>query len=267
MAVLFLVAHFVLFFIISLITNHKRLDKSLGFILVLSLLEGVSSYLIISTIFLYEFIAILWIYLLHLFLMVPAVVAVAYYYREINENWDWVLEGIKNNALIFLKFLLPFYVFMTAFQNQMIILQVLYSVLITLAIFLIANFIRNRVADKVSFFILNIKNSNRALLAVWFAVGIFCAYLLFFWHPDGTLAQWLSLANHNSFWDFLFEPAEYLENLHTDFPLYTQFGMLVYIPIIIGAIYPLTNYRKHISVIDINVAYGTQAIDRTDKDL
>lgn len=267
MALLFLIGHFVLFLILSLIFNFKRLDMSIGFKVTLSFLEAISSYLLISTIFLYEFIAILWVWILHLFLLMPAAVAVAYFYREINENWDWVLENIKNNVLIFLKFLLPFYVFLIIFQNQNLTVQVVLSVSITFALFSIAYWVRRKLADKINFWWINMKNGSMTVLAIWITLGVIAAALLFFWHPINSLTEVLYLSNHISFWTFLFNPLEYTADLHTAFPLYTQFGGLVFIPILLGTIFPLSNYRKHVQVIDISVAYGTKPIDRTDKDI
>ncbi len=266
MAILFLVGHFVLFLALSLYFNIKRLDKELGFKIVISLLEALTTYLIVASIFFYEFIGVLWIYIIHVVMIMPGAIAVAYFAREINENWDWVLENIKNNVLIFLKFLLPFYVFMTVFQNQSIVIQLIYSIALTLVIFVLAYWIRKKVGDKVSFFILNVKNSTNALLAVWISVGLVCAYLLFFFHPQGAVAVALNLADHHSYWIFLFDPIAYQDLITGAFPLYTQFGLLIFIPILVGAIFSITNYRKDVQVIDINTAYGTEDI-KGEKDL
>ncbi len=254
MIFLFLFGHFVVFFVSSLLFNfHKLSGEDNKYIWLVSFLEGLGTYFVIAPLFLYTFLLSLGVWLLHVVLAVLSLLGAGYIHHELDEDNDWLVETMKNNVLIFMQILLPFYIFLAVYRDQTIGLQILFSFLSVSTLFFIAWGLRILLAKPIKKLFRDIKDYTRIIVPAWIIIGIVICYFLFFHHFDGSLAIWLNLDRPHSMFDYIFIPLYYHEL--RGFPLYILFAPISFIPVFISYCFSFTNYRKYLYVIDIKTAF------------
>ncbi|MBN2877179.1 MAG: hypothetical protein JXL85_05925 [Bacilli bacterium] len=253
MNILFLFGHIVVFFVASALFNfHKIKGEERRYVWLLSFLEALATYFFIAPFFLYNFMGQLWIWILHFPLGVGALIGVAYLHHEVNEDSDWIVETFKNNILIFMQVLLPFYIFLTIYQNQDLWMQITFSLVSTSVIFFIAMYLRKILENPAKWFFSQIKNTTWLYVSMWVLIGVLIAYLLFFYRSDNQLAVALNLDRRYDILEYIFF---YRNQYFESDLLYNQFSLLVFIPVLFSMAFSFTNYRKYLYTIDIKTSF------------
>lgn len=111
--------------------NIRKLQKSKGRIIVLSILETISSYLLVFLLYLQGFYTIFSQAFITLIVFLVVGIAYTYMVKGVDSEWDFQNENIKNNFILFTLIFLPFMIFMTMFRFINPVLQILLSILLT----------------------------------------------------------------------------------------------------------------------------------------
>ncbi len=192
----------IVFIPFSIVSNFKKMDNSRTYIVLVSILESFASYLFVMVLFTQSYFPRMILWILAILLCIVSVVFVILLHKDKDENPESQIETFKNNLLIFLKFILPTYIFMTIFRFQPVVLQLLYTALIVLGIFFISNFVRKKINKPFSEFIRDIQYGSRWLWGVYAVVGVLIFYLLFFFPAGSPVPYWLNLDNNIGFFEF-----------------------------------------------------------------
>jgi len=185
-----------MFLISSYVFNYKKLFESVGYLIFISIYEAVLSYIVIGLFFLqgysdyffYMFITIVFIFILS--------ILITYVTRDRDESWDLQLETVKNNLLLFMKTLLPLYLFLIIFRFYNPILQVILSVGLTVCLFIITKKYRPKFHGWLKVKIRNFSIAKPSTyLLTWIIVGLLFISLIFINPPTDIITSALNLSD------------------------------------------------------------------------
>lgn len=169
-----------LFFLLgsSYLFNNHKLGESKSHVLMVSAFEGCISYLIIYLIFLEGFVSKFYQY----FLLVLLVIIISYVFflieKRLDDQIDLQIETIKNNLILYAITFAPFYIFLTVFRFEPIILQLVYSFIGTGVIIAVYTLFRdpiNTLTENVFMFIAD--SDAKIFLGLW-AIVVFLILLI-----------------------------------------------------------------------------------------
>jgi hypothetical protein len=138
MKIIFFLLPLVFFIITSYYFNRRKADIDKTSVIPLALCEALWSYLITIIFFLDGYLTIFGRFALIFMLML----IFGYIVVRIEEKYDrdsyLQIETVKNNLVLFATTVLPMYVFLTVFRFYGFVLQILFSILLTTAIFILS---------------------------------------------------------------------------------------------------------------------------------
>ncbi len=197
---LFLVLPLPVLILASYFLNSNKLYDRTGNIFIVSLLEGLGSYLIIVAFLLEGFIDNV---VMQIVLFLVGFFIIAYTENNINEDQpeiDLQVETFKNIIVLFSSTILLFYIMLSVFRFEPFYLQLIYSLLVVIAFNFLAHFLKKWTAiiwDKISFSL-----SMYVSFSSWYVyVGAFVIFLIivFFNFPKVVVNQSINLDNSQSY--------------------------------------------------------------------
>ncbi len=202
MTYVFLVLPFVVFLVSSLIFNFNKLTEEPAFIVLISFLEAVSSFLLIFIFFIQGYMPTFFVLFLSIMGCLVVTLLIAFIRPEGIDEWDLQIETLKNNILLFLKTLLPFYVFMTVFRYLNGFLQVFLSIVVVLALNLALKLLVEFIEPKFRVFIRDLRVGARKFIVVWAVLLVLFVTPMLFRPSVSGFRNFMNLSNNVGFLDF-----------------------------------------------------------------
>ena len=194
MIYIFLFIPLLLFMFTSYTLNIRKIVDGKLYIILLSLLEAILSFIIIVLFFNQGYLPKFLFWFLLFCTVLFGFLIFFFVHRDDSEQWDIQLETIKNNILIFLKTLLPLYFFLIMFRFWNPILQILTAIIFTFILNLIAKFIRGLLAEPVKMFFRNLGMSSiLKALWIWVVIIVIVVFNIFFQFPINATKSFLNL--------------------------------------------------------------------------
>ena len=203
MDILFVLLPFVLFLVSSYYFNVKKIDEEKSYIILISFVESVISYLIVLGLFLNLYLPGLFLWILSILTIAILSIVIAKLRKESEDYWDWRIETIKNNILLFVKILLPFYAFMTIFRYLNVFIQLSLSIVITVAILYLFKYIRKALTKPVEKFFEQMKYAERWIIGIYLVFTLLLIYSILFVIPTKSLEQSLNLSNDVGYFEIV----------------------------------------------------------------
>ncbi len=209
----FLFLPFVLFLTSSVYFNIKKLDESKLYISLTSIFEAIISYIVVVVFFVQGFLD-KFIYISLIVILLIILGCVFFYVRkERAEEWDLQLETIKNNLLLFLKTVLPLYVFLTIFRFHTPVIQFLLTIIFTIAIAHIFKLLRKLLADPLKVFLRNLSfEAASKYIWLWLTIAFIIVFNMLFQLPTNTIKISMNLSNNAPFLTFDGYPTDIQNN-------------------------------------------------------
>ncbi|MBI9009996.1 MAG: hypothetical protein JEZ05_08185 [Tenericutes bacterium] len=190
----FLILPLLLFIVTSYMLNSRKLIDGKLYIVVLSLLEAILSFLIIVLFFIQGYLPGFLYWSMSFFALLVGSLIFFYGHRDDDDQWDLQLETIKNNILIFLKTLLPMYFFIIMFRFWNPFLQILTAIILTILLALIAKALREYFSLPVSKFFRNLGMSSIVnTLWIWVVFVFIVAFNFVFQLPNESIKSFFNL--------------------------------------------------------------------------
>ncbi len=194
-----------LFFLIfsSYLFNRNKLETTTGEIKMISLLEGVFTYLIIFIFFLQGFISMFGYFFIIVLLMLIIGYITFYVQRDLDREWDLQIETIKNNLVLFTTTILPIYLFLTIFRYLDIYLQISLTLLITALIFVLSLIAKTYIAPIFSKIVTFISEYNNIkFIYLWVFICLIITLYFLFDLPTNKISHRLNLSNTVRYYSF-----------------------------------------------------------------
>ena len=214
---LFLILPFILFLVTSFLLNRKKAKDNKLYLYLVSTLEAIISYLFVAAFFLQGFFP-RFLYLSISILGLMFLTLIFFYLnREGEDQWDTQIETIKNNILIFFKSLLPFYFLMIIFRFAHPILQISLSLIITIAMHILAVVLRQLWKEPVKVFFRNLSLSSPVKsLWLWITILFVIIFNILFELPTQTIKSAFNLNDRVSYWSFDGLPTDIQNNYQSN---------------------------------------------------
>ncbi|MFP4177894.1 MAG: hypothetical protein ACLFTZ_03935 [Acholeplasmataceae bacterium] len=194
-----------LFFFLGAAYLFNKRNRSLPRerLFLISSLEAVFSYLLVYILFFEGY----YDYFFAFFIMLIAMLTVAIVLFWLEENrkelLDLQIETIKNTLIIFALTFLPFYVFLTIFRFQPAFLQVLYSLILTVIVYLLHMPLQRLLSPLWSFIVDLVENTFAAKYVVlWLIAVLLTATIALFDYPGERVKEALNLADHVNYFTY-----------------------------------------------------------------
>ncbi len=177
--------------------NKKKLSLSNGRLILISSLEAVFSYLLAYILFFEGYYDFFFSFFIMLMLMLSVAIVLFWLEENRKELLDLQIETIKNTLIIFTLTFLPFYVFLTVFRFQPAILQIVYSLILTITLYLLHIPLQRLFAPLWSFIVDFIDNTFAAkFVALWLIIVLATASIALFDFPSERIKDTLNLSDH-----------------------------------------------------------------------
>ena len=252
MILLFLIVPLIEIVVFSFLRVKSKTHLT-GEIIYHSFFQSVISYLFLLLFFYQTFFSKFYLLLIVLFMML--IFALLYFLKDNDLSFTisgvLKLEGIKNNILIVFVTIYPLYVFLTIFRFNNWILQILLSLVLTFAIFVLSILLRKTMDNLYQ----NIKNKiiesdlGKYILA-WSLFGFLLIFNIFFQLPLNPIKNSLNLSNNAPYFRFDGLPTDinnsYKQNLDFKLLLTDNDGRSIYDYIV---------YDNHLYLTQDNVIY------------
>ena len=252
MILLFLIVPLIEIVVFSFLRVKSKTHLT-GEIIYHSFFQSVISYLFLLLFFYQTFFSKFYLLLIVLFMML--IFALLYFLKDNDLSFTisgvLKLEGIKNNILIVFVTIYPLYVFLTIFRFNNWILQILLSLVLTFAIFVLSILLRKTMDNLYQ----NIKNKiiesdlGKYILA-WSLFGFLLIFNIFFQLPLNPIKNSINLSNNAPYFRFDGLPTDinnsYKQNLDFKLLLTDNDGRSIYDYIV---------YDNHLYLTQDNVIY------------
>lgn len=189
--------------------NRKKRIEHQRRIIFVSLLEALISFIVAAIIFLERMNERFIVISIFIALLLALLGLLFWNQKDLNQNADIELdmdiqfETIKNNLIIFLITILPFYVFLTIFRFQPIWIQFGLSVLLTIVVFILHTVISTSCEPLVERIKLNFSISGPQKWVVLFVLLVFSTLsILLFNVPEEQLGMRLNLVSTQDYFDY-----------------------------------------------------------------
>lgn len=180
----------------SYLFNRNKLTESTTRIVIISLLEGLISYLVVYLIFFEGFFSFIMQFILTFLLIAILAYILFTIDSDLDEDIDLQIETIKNNLIVFFITIAPFYLSLTIFRFQPVVLQILYSLLVVAAILSLYMLTRNKIEQLIEYFFMNIiDTTERALVILGGGALFLIIFALLFNIPREGIKQELNLSD------------------------------------------------------------------------
>lgn len=180
-----------------------------------SFFQTIIAYLIVLIFFFQGFIFNLYV----IFIIVPLmlILGLIYFFKTSDDVFylDGILrlEAIKNNLIFTLITILPFYVFMTIFRFNHVLIQVGLSLLLTASIFTVSLVFKNRLENFFSNVANNFSSAGPIKYMIIWSVALIILLLSFFFKiPTTPMRQALNFSNSSGYYVFDGIPADVQTN-------------------------------------------------------
>lgn len=194
---------FLFFLIATYLFNRNKLDESHSKIIVISCLEALFAYLL-TLIIVYEgFFNAFWLFVL-LFLFTLIVGIILFYQQQaLDQDWDLQIETIKNTLTLYFMTFVPFMVALSIFRYYTLFMQLLFSLLLTIVIFIIGWLVKRIMASSYNRLFYKIANAQVMFyIGVWIVFGFFLLVWILFGFPKATLSKPLNLSDNIGYLTF-----------------------------------------------------------------
>ena len=218
MKIIFFLLPLVFFIITSYYFNRRKADIDKTSVIPLALCEALWSYLITIIFFLDGYLTIFGRFALIFMLML----IFGYIVVRIEEKYDrdsyLQIETVKNNLVLFATTVLPMYVFLTVFRFYGFVLQILFSILLTTAIFILSLY-----AKKLLTYIIEKFNDISASLSsftyyllIWLLILFIGIGTILFDLPTNKTKTFLNLGDNTGYLNFNGYPVDLENNFQTN---------------------------------------------------
>lgn len=202
----------IVFLVSSYLFNRKKLEQSLSYTMMISVFEGILTFLIVYLIFFEGFFSAIYQYFLFIILLAILSYVLFFIERDLDRDVDLQVETIKNNLVLFFITIAPFYVFLTVFRYQSVFLQILYSILIVFGLLFVYLFFRkwiDQTIKSLSSFVFD--TTERALGMIGGGLLFIIIFFLLFNISMSGIKQELNLSDNISYFSYQDFPVR-LEN-------------------------------------------------------
>lgn len=194
MIYIFLILPFLLFLVTSYVLNIRKISDGKFYIILLSLLEAVLSYIVVAMFFLQGYLPRFLYWFIAFFSLLVGSLLFFFTHKEDSDQWDLQLETIKNNILIFLKTLLPFYFFLIILRFWNPVLQIITALVLTILTIVIASCLRALFSESVKQFFRKLGMSSiLKTLWLWVIVVIVVGINFFVQVPSDSIKSFFNL--------------------------------------------------------------------------
>lgn len=215
---IFTIAPLLFFMITSYYFNDKKMTESKSYVLTISLLEALLSYLLVVVLFIQGFLSIFYLLLIIIIILLPILALIlislegSFGLSDILE-----LESIKNNLILFAKTFLPFYVFLTVFRYLPFYFQIPLAILISALIFYVSTHVYRLLTPfykKISFFFSTL--GPKEYFSLWISVVLILISIAVFQFPANVISENLNLSNNTKYLDIDGFPTDINNNFHQE---------------------------------------------------
>lgn len=141
MLILFYLLPLIFFIASTICFNKKKLLMPKKQFIYHSTVDVLSSFSIVSILFLQGVYGVSWLYFINVLIIVASLALLLYAHKVGDSDADLIVETVKNNLLLFLRTLLPLFVFMTIFRFTAFYIQLPLSIGLSIVVFIAAHYL------------------------------------------------------------------------------------------------------------------------------